>query len=75
MTRTVDCPTCGKAVAWTPDSADRPFCSERCRLIDLGEWASEGYRIPDRTPAVDADTSDADMIDAPPTSGQPPNNR
>jgi len=42
----VKCPTCGKPVPWTPDSPWRPFCSERCRLIDLGEWASESYRVP-----------------------------
>jgi endogenous inhibitor of DNA gyrase (YacG/DUF329 family) len=33
-------------VAWSPDSAHRPFCSERCKLIDLGAWAEESYRIP-----------------------------
>ena len=43
----VDCPTCGKAVAWRPESRWRPFCSERCKLIDLGEWLNEGQRIPD----------------------------
>lgn len=42
----VPCPTCGKAVPWTPDSPWRPFCSERCRLIDLGEWLEESRRIP-----------------------------
>lgn len=42
----VPCPTCGKAVPWTPDSLWRPFCSERCRLIDLGEWLEESRRIP-----------------------------
>lgn len=41
------CPTCRKAVAWTPEARWRPFCSERCRLIDLGEWISERRRIPD----------------------------
>lgn len=41
----VPCPTCGKPVAWGPDSPWRPFCSERCRLIDLGEWLSEEKRI------------------------------
>ena len=45
-TRTVSCPRCGKSVAWSPDSAYRPFCSERCKLIDLGTWAQESYRIP-----------------------------
>ncbi len=42
----VKCPTCGKAVEWTPQSKWRPFCSERCKLIDLGEWATESHRIP-----------------------------
>ena len=37
----VRCPTCEKPVEWGPQSAFRPFCSERCRLIDLGEWANE----------------------------------
>lgn len=31
---------------WTPDSVWRPFCSERCKLIDLGAWATERYRVP-----------------------------
>ena len=44
--RTVACPNCGKTVAWTSASRYRPFCSERCQLIDLGAWASESYRIP-----------------------------
>jgi uncharacterized protein len=44
--RTVACPHCGKAVEWTPASACRPFCSERCKLIDLGAWATERYRVP-----------------------------
>ena len=35
---TVACPTCGKPVLWGPDAPERPFCSKRCRLIDLGEW-------------------------------------
>lgn len=42
----VTCPTCGKPVEWTPEQRWRPFCSERCRLIDLGEWAAESYRVP-----------------------------
>jgi len=46
MTKIVKCPTCGKDVKWEPASKWRPFCSERCRLIDLGEWASESHRIP-----------------------------
>jgi len=42
------CPTCQKLVTWSPEARYRPFCSERCRLIDLGEWASESFRIPDQ---------------------------
>ena len=42
----VSCPQCGKPVAWVPAEKWRPFCSERCRLIDLGEWLSEEKRIP-----------------------------
>lgn len=43
---TVRCPTCQKPVAWKQSSTFRPFCSERCRLIDLGEWANEEKVIP-----------------------------
>lgn len=38
------CPVCKKEAVWE-DNPFRPFCSERCRLIDLGKWASEEYRI------------------------------
>jgi len=46
MARVVSCPRCGKPVEWTPANAWRPFCSERCRLIDFGAWATENYRVP-----------------------------
>lgn len=46
MPTVVKCPTCQKPVEWTAASTFRPFCSERCKLIDLGEWASEKYAIP-----------------------------
>jgi hypothetical protein len=42
----VPCPTCGAAVTWSREARWRPFCSERCRLIDLGEWLAEDKRIP-----------------------------
>jgi len=45
MSRNVRCPTCGKAVEWSPAARYRPFCSERCQLIDLGAWADESHRI------------------------------
>ncbi len=40
------CPTCGAHVQWAPEAKWRPFCSERCKLIDFGAWANESYRIP-----------------------------
>ena len=39
--RTVSCPICRKSVVWEPESLYRPFCSERCKLIDLGAWVEE----------------------------------
>lgn len=42
----VPCPICGNPAPFSPKNPFRPFCSERCKLIDLGEWAKEGYRIP-----------------------------
>lgn len=45
MSKTVACPTCNNPVLWQPQSKWRPFCSERCRLIDLGEWIDERHRI------------------------------
>jgi endogenous inhibitor of DNA gyrase (YacG/DUF329 family) len=50
------CPICRKEVA--PDSAYRPFCSERCKLIDLGNWASEKYVI--STPLKPGDDEQAE---------------
>lgn len=50
---TVQCPTCSKPVTWTATFPDRPFCSERCRLIDLGAWSDESYRIPAQTSPED----------------------
>jgi endogenous inhibitor of DNA gyrase (YacG/DUF329 family) len=44
--RILPCPTCGARVEWGPQSPYRPFCSERCKLIDLGAWAAEKYRVP-----------------------------
>jgi len=43
---TVNCPTCQKKVTWNAQQIFKPFCCERCKLIDLGEWASEKNTIP-----------------------------
>jgi uncharacterized protein len=58
----VKCPTCRCETDWD-NNPHRPFCSDRCQLIDLGGWAEERYRIPglkfDLEPDVD-DDDDAD---------------
>lgn len=43
--KTFPCPRCGQASQWQ-DNAFRPFCSERCKIIDLGAWANDEYRLP-----------------------------
>jgi endogenous inhibitor of DNA gyrase (YacG/DUF329 family) len=49
--RTVPCPRCGAQAPYSPENPWRPFCSERCRSIDLGAWATESYRIPVAAPS------------------------
>ncbi|HEV7642603.1 MAG TPA: DNA gyrase inhibitor YacG [Pyrinomonadaceae bacterium] len=44
----VNCPNCGKQIEWS-ESEYRPFCSQKCKLLDLGEWIEEGYRVPDES--------------------------
>jgi endogenous inhibitor of DNA gyrase (YacG/DUF329 family) len=46
MVTTVKCPTCQRPVVWSTDNAWRPFCSERCKQVDLGAWAAERFAIP-----------------------------
>lgn len=43
--KNIACPTCGKKNTWIKDNTSRPFCSERCKLIDLGDWADEKFRV------------------------------
>ena len=43
---TLPCPTCQTPVEWSPEARWRPFCSERCRLIDLGAWLTGKHAIP-----------------------------
>lgn len=54
----VACPTCQKLAQYSVKNPYRPFCSERCKMIDLGEWANEGYKIPDKTPPNQFDDYD-----------------
>lgn len=41
----ITCPHCGAKKTWRPDNPFKPFCSERCKLIDFGDWASEKHRV------------------------------
>jgi uncharacterized protein len=56
----VKCPICEKAVAWISSSKYRPFCSDRCRLIDLGEWADGKRSIPSDPDHDDITAADLD---------------
>jgi endogenous inhibitor of DNA gyrase (YacG/DUF329 family) len=46
MSARVKCPTCGRQIEWSDQFPFRPFCSERCRVIDLGAWLTEKHAIP-----------------------------
>jgi endogenous inhibitor of DNA gyrase (YacG/DUF329 family) len=68
--RSLRCPTCRKIVL--RDEPDFPFCSERCRLIDLGKWASGAYVI--SSPIQESDSLGEDgYTDTDAPFGQPPN--
>lgn len=66
MAKTIRCPTCGKPVVWGPESRWRPFCSERCRLIDLGAWLDGQHRIP-TDPDEGKDWSESPLEPKPPS--------
>jgi uncharacterized protein len=66
MAQTVSCPICGKAVPF--DDPNMPFCSDRCRLIDLGNWASEAY-------VVTAPAGQNEFEEMPETEPQTPKDR
>ncbi|WP_121173139.1 DNA gyrase inhibitor YacG [Kushneria sinocarnis] len=57
----VTCPHCNREVVWSTESAWRPFCSKRCKMIDLGAWADESHRIAGE-PAMDEANLDS-LID------------
>ena len=56
--RIVTCPTCGGESVYSTENPYRPFCSERCKNVDFGAWASEGYRVPARQDSVDVDADE-----------------
>jgi endogenous inhibitor of DNA gyrase (YacG/DUF329 family) len=55
------CPNCGKPAEWK-DNPSRPFCSDRCRLVDLGRWVEGEYRVPgERIPSDQSEIPSADL--------------
>lgn len=59
MTPSFPCPRCGKPSTWE-DNVSRPFCSDRCKLIDLGAWANDEYKLPTQD-APQAESHDFDQ--------------
>jgi uncharacterized protein len=55
--KVVRCPRCEADVEWKPENKFRPFCSERCKLMDLGAWANEEYRVPGRPAQPNTDAT------------------
>lgn len=66
--RTVSCPSCLREIEWSDHWPQRPFCSERCRLLDLGAWASEEYRIAGQAPAPEDELDETGLTAATPTN-------
>jgi endogenous inhibitor of DNA gyrase (YacG/DUF329 family) len=58
----VKCPTCHRETDWD-NNPHRPFCSDRCQLIDLGGWAEERYRISGQKFDLEPDVDDDDEAD------------
>jgi endogenous inhibitor of DNA gyrase (YacG/DUF329 family) len=57
----VACPNCRGDSIYSPENKYRPFCSERCKNIDLGAWSSESFRLPTATPPDDEVFGDAKL--------------
>lgn len=57
--KVVTCPACGGDSLYSPQNLYRPFCSQRCKQIDLGAWANEDFRMPTDTPSDDPTGGDA----------------
>ena len=61
MSRKIKCPTCRKETVWE-NNRYRPFCSDRCRVIDLGGWAQERYQIPGEKQEIRSDDGEDEEI-------------
>jgi uncharacterized protein len=56
----VNCPTCKRDLEWSEASPWRPFCSERCKMVDLGAWFAEKHRVPDESTEISSAEDDVD---------------
>ena len=63
------CLICKKAIEGRPRNAWSPFCGERCKLIDLGKWLGEEYRVPAAPPQEGDEQAQVDLGGAGPDSG------
>ena len=59
--RKVPCPQCGTPTVYSLDNPWRPFCSERCKYLDFGAWASESYRVQAKPDAADIDALEQEL--------------
>lgn len=59
----VDCPTCQRSIEWRTENTFRPFCSKKCQLIDLGQWANESHAIPCEPEASNHAELDPELIE------------
>lgn len=51
----INCPQCGEIIEWNDSNRNRPFCSEKCKALDLSQWATDSYRIPGKNISVEND--------------------
>ena len=68
--RPILCPTCLREIQWSEQYPWRPFCSERCKLVDLGAWMSEARAIPGEP--LDEAAADPDRAAEPNPEADPP---
>jgi endogenous inhibitor of DNA gyrase (YacG/DUF329 family) len=74
MKKNVVCPTCRKSSSFDPSNVYRPFCSERCQILDLGAWADEKYAIPAQESEISSvnENQNSNDLDHDPASQRPP---
>jgi endogenous inhibitor of DNA gyrase (YacG/DUF329 family) len=75
MPRQFTCPTCERVIEWSEEFPFRPFCSERCRLIDLGAWLAEEHRIAGEPGEDSARDAGGEAADEPEEVGPNPQRR